>query len=310
MDYDLSVVLENLGSLKNKDTQLIHFEHHKTSGSAYHCSRIKYKPESEFEKVFDSIALKYKGISEEHNNVEEYVGQCSADMIYHLDPKRFIQDDFSALMTQIANPEIIDDFPNEQNYNALLIGGVIDIQEKSIPVKLISIHKPVSILERCIWDNKAFAFKKLKILNLPYTFEILIVGAEHLFLMNQDGEKLFNLERSFKIQGRKVVSNLINMDFLSDGALFERYATSGRCPRRLAAYNEQTARKIASSYSFRLKVSDKFGIDLNQDNKLCINSKGDAEKLVDILCGRATTDFFDDDKPVQVDHKKAWGTRT
>ena len=58
MDYDLSVVLENLGSLKNKDTQLIHFEHHKTSGSAYHCSRIKYKPESEFEKVFDSIALK------------------------------------------------------------------------------------------------------------------------------------------------------------------------------------------------------------------------------------------------------------
>lgn len=132
----------------------------------------------------------------------------------------------------------------------------------------------------------------MKILNLPHNFEILIVGSKDLFLMNQEGEKLFNLERSFKIQGRKVVSNLINMDFLSDGAVFEQYATSGRCPRRLVAYNEQTARKIANSYSFRSKVSAKFGIELNQDDKLCINSKEDAERLVDILCGRATTDFL------------------
>ena len=309
MDYDLSVVLENLSNLKNKDTQLIHFAHHKTSGSTYQCSRIKYKPESEFEKVFDSIATKYRGIIDDFGNVEEYTGQCSLDTIYHLDPKRFNQDDFSELMTQIANPEIINDFPNEQNYNAMLIGGVIEIQENSIPVKLISIHKPVSVLEKCIWDKKAFAFKKLKILNLPHNLEVLIVGSDDLFLMNQEGEKLFNFERSFKIQGRRVVSNLINMDFLSGGAVFERYATSGRCPRRLVAYNEQTARKIANSSSFRSKVSDKFGIGLNQDNKLCINSKEDAERLVDILCGRATTDFFDDDKPVQVDHKKAWQAR-
>lgn len=177
-------------------------------------------------------------------------------------------------------------------------------------MKLTSIHKPVSVLKKCIWDKKAFAFKKLKILNLPHNFEILIVRSKDLFLMNQEGEKLFNLERSFKIQGRKVVSNLINMDFLSDGAVFEQYATSGRCPRRLVAYNEQTARKIANSYSFRSKVSAKFGIKLNQDDKLCINSKEDAERLVDILYGRATTDFFDENKPVQVDHKKAWGART
>lgn len=309
MDYDLSAVFENLGTLRDKDVQLIHYVH-KSSGSAYQCSRIKYRPESELDKVIEGISDKYSKILHEHSNIEEYEGQCFPDIISHLDTARFIQDDFKQLMTQIASPEIIDDFPNEQTYNAMLISGDVHLYEASVPVKLISIHKPVSVLKRSIWEKNAFVFKNLKILNLPHDFEVLVLGSKDLYLMNPEGEKLFNLERSFKIESQKIVRDIIKMDFLSDGKVFETYASSGRCPRRLIAYNEKTVKKIAKNFKFRSKVSKKFGIELNGDNKLCITSKEDAEKMIDILCDRATTDFFDDDKPVQVERKKAWSTRT
>lgn len=308
MDYNLSAVLENLGTLRDKDVQLIHYVH-KASGSAYQCSRIKYRPESELDKVIEGISDRYSKFLQEHSSIEEYAGQCFPDIIFHLNTERFIQDDFKQFMKQIANPEIIDDFPNEQTYNAMLISGVVFLYGTSVPVKLISIHKPVSILKRSVWERNAFVFRNLRTLNLPHDFEVLVLGSKDLYLINPEGEKLFNLERSFKIESQKIVGNIIKMDFLSNGKIFETYASSGRCPRRLIAYNEKTVNKIAEDFKFRSRVSKKFGIELNEDNKSCISSKEDAEKMVDILCDRATTDFFDDDKPVQVEHKKAWSIR-
>lgn len=310
MNYDLSEVLEKLDTLQNKDVQLICFNHYKRSSSTYQCSRVKYKPESEFNRAVKEIADKYVKEVKAFDNIEEYTGQCMPETIYHLDPQLYFKDDYDHLLMQIANPEVIGGFPDEQNYNALLIGGVIEIHETAIPVKLISIHKPVSVLRKSIWEKNAFVFKELKILNLPHDFEVLILGSDDLYLMNQEGEKLFNLERSFKIQGRKVVNDLLGMDFISDCEIFEKYAMSGRCPRRLAAYNEKIAQKLANNSDFRTKVSKKFGIKLDPERKLCADSKEGVEKMIDILCGRATTDFFDEDNPVQVDHKKAWNLRT
>lgn len=152
--------------------------------------------------------------------------------------------------------------------------------------------------------------KVIKMLKELGAHEVLRVEAktsiEDWFLLDMSGERLFNMERAYRIKCTEAVSEIEEMKIISDPKMFRSTATSGQNPRRFAAFSKSKLQLLTEERN-REKAAKYFKIPLTDDNRFDTSQKVDAENLVKVLCGKAMWDVLEE-VPVEVDGSKGWGS--
>ena len=166
-------------------------------------------------------------------------------------------------------------------------------------------QKPLTFLKNKFSLGTGDSFKEVTdpILTLRKTIDVAIIG-ETVYLFNLSGEKLFNMERSYKALCTVEVETISKCNFLTDVEAFKTAATQGRNPRRFVAYN-QAHFDALKDVKRRHELAEKFKIPMQGDN-IATEKPEDVEKLVKFLCNKAMLDPCDA-SPMEVSATKPWG---
>lgn len=186
---------------------------------------------------------------------------------------------------------------------ASVLVGQFERDETIIPIKLISMQNPITMLKHRFMQNKG-AFQELdkKVLTLRPTIDVLIYGNE-VYLFTLNGENLFNMERSYKVLCSDYIAKVQESEIVVNIEKFSSVAGSGHNPRRFVSYNQSHLEKLKNA-STRRKIATKFSIPMD-GGKFDTNQEGVTEKIVKILCDKGMVDPFES-LPMEVPSAKKW----
>jgi hypothetical protein len=240
-----------------------------------------------------------------YTEVVEYNGTCNGTTIYKIrEDNTNIRIDLDALLQEIANSDVEAD-PMEMKSQAYILCSTIHICNEEHNVKLISMNSPITILKNKFFQNKGKFFEiSPKVLNLRTIINVIIYD-KTVYFMDMSGETLFNMERAYKIKCNVAVNEIEKLNIISDGEVFEKFATSGQNPRRFVAFSESKLNLLTKKKN-REKVSNSYSIPLTMDKKYFDTSnKKNVDNLVKVLCGKAMWDILEE-IPVEVENTRTW----
>lgn len=303
----LKDVFKNLESCKTWSIQLLRIKTSKRHGTSYVGREITLKPAGKLNELISEISSFYiqesKGKLVEYTDVRDYDGTVIGNTIYKLKKEySLIKEEYETLLQAIALPDIELD-PFKFNAQAYLIKGVIEILDEEYPVKLISMQKPFTNFKHKFFKNNGvFEAAEDKVLSLRTAIDLMVIG-DNIYMFNLSGEKLFNMERAYKIACAERLEEIKQSDIMTDMELFVTIANSGHNPRRFVSY-EKRRLEILENREKRLEMANKFGIPL-EDDKFDTTKEGVSEKIVKLLCQKGMIDPLEE-TPVEVAGVKRW----
>ena len=310
MSLDLiKKIFKELPSCKEWHAHLLGFKHSKRQGTTYNCRRIELEPSERLNTLIQDMAESYVGEGKnklnEYTDIREYDGTCNSTTIYRISENNpDIEIDMEALLQGIADSDSEVD-PLSMKAQAYVICGNMQIGDDEHQVKLISMNTPITTFKnRFLQDKGKFWEIPNKVLNLRTSMNVIIYD-KTVYFLDMSGETLFNMERAYKIKCAEAVSEIEELKIISDPEMFRSTATSGRNPRRFAAFSKSKLQLLAHKKN-REKAAKYFKIPLTDDNRFDTSQKVDAENLVKVLCGKAMWDVLEE-VPVEVDGSKGWG---
>lgn len=303
----LRSVFQNLYSGANWSLQLLNIKSSKHNGVSY-SSRQIILDEKELINIRNSISDAYLGKERKsissYNDVREYDGSADNFTVYRINSKNnLISNEYTAFLNVIANPN------NEENPfkygSGYLIQGEILIEENKRNIKLISIHTPITTLKHKFLHEKG-AFREFsgKVLSLRPLIDIVIVD-DMIYFLNLNGEKLFNMERSYKLVCHEKVMEIETADIISGIEIFKSAAETGYNPRKFISFNKKRLDALKNN-DIIVNISKRFSIPLDATGKkFDANKEGSTEKIVKLLCNRGMIDPFDE-SAMEVDSARKW----
>lgn len=304
---DIRSILQNLNNAKNWSLQVLQIKPSKRAGTEYTGREITFDPAGRLEEFVSEVSELYIGakgcFDAKFVNLSEYDGSANGKTIYKLNgTSPLIASEYNSLMQALANPNFEVD-PFEMKARASVLIGQFERDETIIPIKLISMQNPITMLKHRFMQNKG-AFQELdkKVLTLRPTIDVLIYGNE-VYLFTLNGENLFNMERSYKVLCSDYIAKVQESEIVVNIEKFSSVAGSGHNPRRFVSYNQSHLEKLKNA-STRRKIATKFSIPMD-GGKFDTNQEGVTEKIVKILCGKGMVDPFES-LPMEVPSAKKW----
>ncbi len=288
--------------------QLIKITSSKREGTAYTGRLIELEPNNALIDLIGEIVQSYstgkKAITHQYESVTDYDGSTVNNTVYRLSVKDdLIADDYKNLLNAIANPDA-EMNPLEFGANAYMICGKVEINGDEHLIKLFTMQRPITVLRhKYLMSNSKYKEISDNVLSLKTSVDVLVVD-DTLYMLTLAGENLFNLERAYRATCSSKVEDIRKTDIVSDADIFESIATTGHNPRKFISFNDRHLEKLKNVRS-RQKISKKFGIPLDSNNKFDMTQQDSAEKLVKVLCQRGMVDPFDD-LPMEVAGSKQW----
>lgn len=307
MSNDIRSILQNLNNAKNWSLQVLQIKPSKRAGTEYTGREIIFDPAGRLEEFVSEVSELYIGVKgcfdAKFVNLSEYDGSANGKTIYKLNgTSPLIASEYNSLMQALANPNSEVD-PFEMKARASVLVGQFERDETIIPIKLISMQNPITMLKHRFMQNKG-AFQELdkKVLTLRPTIDVLIYGNE-VYLFTLNGENLFNMERSYKVLCSDYIAKVQESEIVVNIEKFSSVAGSGHNPRRFVSYNQSHLEKLKNA-STRRKIATKFSIPMD-GGKFDTNQEGVTEKIVKILCDKGMVDPFES-LPMEVPSAKKW----
>ena len=304
---DIRSILQNLNNAKNWSLQVLQIKPSKRAGTEYTDREITFDPAGRLEEFVSEVSELYIGakgcFDAKFVHLSEYDGSANGKTIYKLNrTSPLIASEYNSLMQALANPNSEVD-PFEMKARASVLIGQFERDETIIPIKLISMQNPITMLKHRFMQNKG-AFQELdkKVLTLRPTIDVLIYGNE-VYLFTLNGENLFNMERSYKVLCSDYIAKVQESEIVVNIEKFSSVAGSGHNPRRFVSYNQSHLEKLKNA-STRRKIATKFSIPMD-GGKFDTNQEGVTEKIVKILCDKGMVDPFEC-LPMEVPSAKKW----
>ena len=304
---DIRSILQNLNNAKNWSLQVLQIKPSKRAGTEYTDREITFDPAGRLEEFVSEVSELYIGakgcFDAKFVHLSEYDGSANGKTIYKLNrTSPLIASEYTSLMQALANPNSEVD-PFEMKARASVLIGQFERDETIIPIKLISMQNPITMLKHRFMQNKG-AFQELdkKVLTLRPTIDVLIYGNE-VYLFTLNGENLFNMERSYKVLCSDYIAKVQESEIVVNIEKFSSVAGSGHNPRRFVSYNQSHLEKLKNA-STRRKIATKFSIPMD-GGKFDTNQEGVTEKIVKILCDKGMVDPFES-LPMEVPSAKKW----
>lgn len=304
---DIRSILQNLNNAKNWSLQVLQIKSSKRAGTEYTDREITFDPAGRLEEFVSEVSELYIGakgcFDAKFVHLSEYDGSANGKTIYKLNrTSPLIASEYNSLMQALANPNSEVD-PFEMKARASVLIGQFERDETIIPIKLISMQNPITMLKHRFMQNKG-AFQELdkKVLTLRPTIDVLIYGNE-VYLFTLNGENLFNMERSYKVLCSDYIAKVQESEIVVNIEKFSSVAGSGHNPRRFVSYNQSHLEKLKNA-STRRKIATKFSIPMD-GGKFDTNQEGVTEKIVKILCDKGMVDPFES-LPMEVPSAKKW----
>ena len=292
---DIRSILQNLNNAKNWSLQVLQIKPSKRAGTEYTGREIIFDPAGRLEEFVSEVSELYIGakgcFDAKFVHLSEYDGSANGKTIYKLNgTSPLIASEYNSLMQALANPNSEVD-PFEMKARASVLVGQFERDETIIPIKLISMQNPITMLKHRFMQNKG-AFQELdkKVLTLRPTIDVLIYGNE-VYLFTLNGENLFNMERSYKVLCSDYIAKVQESEIVVNIEKFSSVAGSGHNPRRFVSYNQSHLEKLKNA-STRRKIATKFSIPMD-GGKFDTNQEGVTEKIVKILCDKGMVDPFE-----------------
>lgn len=306
----ISTILEVLEKISDNDAwslQLIKINNSKKDGTSYITRNIELSPQGELKQFV--IDVKDAMISGKKNNINDYIevrdydGSVGGHVIYKLNVNNaMINCEYKRLTQALANPDNEGKVLNSK-YDAFCIIGTLCIEENDHAIKLIFIKNPVKIIKHAYCGlGGSFKVLKEKILTLNINMDLMIID-DTIYMFNMNGEKLFNMQRAYKIICENKLKIIESKQIVSDIDLFKQSATSGHNPRKFISFDDNHLKQLEAN-EIRENISEKFGIPL-VNNKFDTSTTEASNKLIKLLCSRGMIDPFDY-YPMEVSSSKKW----
>lgn len=167
---------------------------------------------------------------------------------------------------------------------------VFKVEEKN--VFLISISSPHKTLKRAFFLNDR-KYKEIddKYLYLRDDFDLIIYD-DSIYVFNDKVERLFDLERTFKIKSRQVCDLLERESIIDNINEMKNVINSNK--RLCVKFNEETYDLIKNSKHKRKEVAKELNLKITKEGLIKIETIEEAKKLYEILCNKAMKNIVDD----------------
>ena len=304
----LKSIFENLENCNSWTLQLLKISNSKRNGTTYLSRQITLKPSGKQNDLVNAISSMQLGNRKKtlslYREVRNYDGTADAFVVYKLSANdELIREEYSKLIQAIANPNVESD-PFAYG-SAYLLNGEILLDGESVPVKLVSMQNPVTVLKhKFAYSDGTFQELSDRVLSLRPIIDVVIVRSAVYFL-SLAGENLFNMVRSYKSVCHKDIEIIEQSEIVCGMEQFAAIAESGHNPRRFVSFNKGRLNELKKR-DVRTRIADKFSIPLDATgNKFDATAEGAPEKLVKLLCNKGMTDPFMD-TAVEVDGARKW----
>lgn len=303
----IRTIFEKIGECDTWTLQLLQINMSKRNGISYVGREISIEPTERLKEFVNQISSHYikreKGVLNQYVDVLDYDGTAITENVYKLKvDNTLIKQEYDKLIEAIAIPDKEVD-PFDAKSQAYLLKGVIEFENEESPVKLISIQNPVvNLKNKFMRSNGKFYEISQKVLSLRPTIDVIIIG-EYVYFLTFAGEKLFDMERSYKKVCSCKIEEIKECDIIVDMEMFDAVARTGHNPRRFIAYRESRLEKLKDK-NFRREMAVKFEIPMEGD-KFAPTEGKDVEKIVKLLCNKGMMDPFEN-VPVEVAGAKHW----
>ena len=279
------------------------------TGVHYSAREISLHPPGRLSEFISEISNDYVG----HNNAKmcgytdvlEYDGEAINRVIYKISTNDLlIKDSVDRLFSVIANPTM-ENGSNDFDVDAYILNGSVRIYDEELPVKLVSIKNPItSFKNRFFYDENTFKEINSNVLYLRTLIDVVIID-DYAYLFTSAGEKLFDMERTYKRFCRDKVQEILSCNIISESNsdIFSQVASSRHNPRRFLSFNQERLEKLRDT-SILSNMAEKYSIPI-VDNKFYISDESVAEKIIKLLCNKGMMDPFED-VPVEVTSSKRW----
>lgn len=291
----------------NWSIQLLHINNSKRHGTRYVGRGITLSPAERLSQFVSDISYSYIGSPEgklfDYTEIRDYDGTVIGQTIYKLSADNdLIKDEYASLIYSISNPDM-EVNPIKPQPQAYLLNGTITKNDSEYPVKFISMRKPITTFKnKFTIEGNSFKEMPKDVLSLTTNLDIIIFD-NTIYMLTMAGEKLFNMERSYKKICTDKIELIKSSEILSDNSPFETIAGSGQNPRRFVAFNNDRLEQLKDA-AIRCRIAEKFSIPLIGD-KFNTTEKDASEKVVKLLCNKGMVDPFDD-SAVEVVGSKKW----
>lgn len=278
-------------------------------GVQYSAREIYLRPTGRLSKFISEITSDYVGNSNakmfNFTDVLEYDGEAVDKVIYKMSTNNIlIKDSIERLFSVIANPTVENNL-NDFNFDAYVLNGSVKIYDEKLPIKLVSIKNPItSFKNRFYYDENTFKEINQKVLYLRTSIDVVIVD-DHIYLFTSLGEKLFDMERTYKLVCKEKVQEILssNIIYENNSDIFIQAATSRHNPRKFLSFNQDRLEKLKDVATLT-NMAGKYSIPVI-DNKFYVSDENAAEKIIKLLCNKGMMDPFED-APVEVTSSKRW----
>ena len=301
-------VLENFHTCDSWSIQLLNIKTSAKTGVGYCSRQIILSPQEQLKKLIADIQELYsdkgKKPLKQYREVRAYDDTADTSTIYRLSAQdEMIASAYKDLRKVLADPNKEDD-PFAYT-SAYLLWGELVFGEENVPVKLVSMRKPVSTIRHKFCLNKGkFEAMPDKVISLNSAMDVIIVG-ETVYFLTSAGENLFDMERAYKAVCQRHISTIAETKIIHGMELFSKVAGSGHNPRRFLSFDEGRLKELREK-SVRQKMASKFSIPMDASgDKFDATVDGAAEKIVKLLCNKGMTDLFTD-AAVEVDGARKW----
>lgn len=300
-------IIRNLNSCQEWALQLIRFR--KISGKfAVNAHNITVTTPgalisfiAELSDIYSSDGGKLDG----YQTVQEYNGSAEGTLIYQLSVSdNLIQDACCKLYTAMNHPDHGGN-PLEFKANAYALKGNVADGGQNNEITLITIINPFKALKHTLqWTGDAFKSTPTKILALRSHIDVIVYQG-FVYMLNMNGEKLFDMERAYKQLCGIKIEEVLSANLVTDVEAFRQHASAGFNPRKFLAFNKDRLEKLKSDSNFHRLAEQKFGLKCTGSGMFDSTDRENVNRIVKFLCGKGMIDPVNE-QPVEVDGSRVW----
>lgn len=301
-------VMNTLPTTQAWMVSLVKIKNSRRNGTTYATRGITLSPQGALTRFVTDLSKVYtegeKGLVNKYTAVVDYDGSAEAIKIYKLQSNnQLIAEEYTHLIQAMSAPEMNGD-PFEFAANAYALKATLTIDDEDRSIMLFSLQNPICVLKnRFLYDNNTFFELNKKVLNLRQNIDVMIID-DTVYLLTLAGEKLFNMERSYKAVCEDKAMEICQSDIVSDIDQFRTIATSGHNPRRFVSFNQARFDRMKEPET-RIQMAGTFRLTLDANGHIDTSSPDMIEKLIKVLCNKGMVDPFDN-VPVEVSGASRW----
>ena len=301
-------IIYSLSSINEWSLFLIKFRNVNEEFSCNTCP-ITIETKDSLRNYLFEFSLKYNCMNNKpfaFQRIIKYDGTIDDTSIHYIDlDDDLIVDSYKKWLFAFKRPDQNEDPILFSPNGYALKGHILEPNGAKSSIIIFTICSPIRLYKHSfLWTKDTFHEVSEKVLSLITRIDVIIYKNSAYFF-NMNGEKLFDMERAYRINSNKKIDAIIETKMLSDNAQFKQYASFGYNPRRFISFNEDRFNKLANDKVFRNTVAVKFNLELNNSGKFVSSSSDGVDKIVKFLCGKGMIDPVDD-SPVEVESSRRW----